>query len=71
MTLRQAQGRTFADNARRLAGAAGAMFGWKPADFWAATPAELGALLDAIRGEAELPPDRGTLDRLKEQFPDG
>lgn len=62
---------TFANNARRLAGAAGAMFGWKPGDFWAATPAELGALLDAIRGEAELPPDTTMMARLKEQFPDG
>lgn len=63
--------KTFASNARRLAGAAGAMFGWKPVDFWAATPAELGALLDAIRGEAGLPPDTDTMARLKEQFPDG
>jgi hypothetical protein len=62
---------TFAQNARRLAGAAGALFGWAPADFWVATPAELGALLDAIRGEAELPPDTDTIRRLKEQFPDG
>lgn len=61
----------FADNARRLAGAAGVMFGWPPDAFWAATPAELGALLDAIRGEAELPPDTATLARLKERFPDG
>lgn len=61
----------FADNARRLAGAAGAMFGWKPGDFWASTPAELGVLLDALRGEAELPPDQDMLARLKEQFPDG
>jgi len=61
----------FADNARRMAGAAGVMFGWAPAAFWAATPAELGALLEAIHGEAELPPDTDTLARLKEQFPDG
>lgn len=61
---------TFSDNARRLAGAAGVMFGWSPAAFWAATPAELGALLDAVRGEAQLPPDPAMLAQLMEQFPD-
>ena len=61
----------FAERARQLAGAAGVLFGWAPADFWSATPAELGALLDAIRGEAEAPPDAATLARLQELFPDG
>ncbi len=62
----------FAASARRLAGAAGVMFGWRPEEFWAATPVELGALLDAVRGEAGVaPPDPGLVARLKEQFPDG
>ena len=48
------------------------MFGWAPAAFWAATPAELGALVYALRGEAEAEPaDAALLARLKEQFPDG
>ena len=63
---------TFAETAARLAGAAGMMFGWPPAAFWAATPAELGALIDALRGEAGAAPvDGALLARLKEQFPDG
>jgi tail assembly chaperone len=62
----------FAEAAARLAGAAGVMFGWVPAAFWAATPAELGALVDALRGEAGIEPvDGALLARLKEQFPDG
>ena len=62
----------FASRAARLAGAAGVMFGWAPADFWAATPAELGALVDALRGDAGAEAiDGATLARLKEQFPDG
>ncbi|RYY47832.1 MAG: phage tail assembly chaperone, partial [Sphingomonadales bacterium] len=36
--------------AARLAGAVGVMFGWAPEAFWRATPAELGALIDALRG---------------------
>ena len=63
---------TFAEAAARLAGASGVMFGWAPEAFWAATPAELGALIDALRGEAGAAPvDGALLARLKEQFPDG
>ncbi|WP_448662339.1 phage tail assembly chaperone [Sphingomonas sp. CJ20] len=70
--LRQAQDEGFADAAGRLAGAAGLAFGWSPATFWAATPAELAALVHAARGDGHVtPPDGAMLARLKEQFPDG
>ena len=36
---------------RRLLGFALAYLGWRPADFWAATPCELAAALDALSGE--------------------
>lgn len=63
---------TFTETAIRLAGVAGAMFGWAPEAFWRATPAELGALIGALRGEAGVDAvDAATLARLKEQFPDG
>ena len=63
---------TFAEAATRLAGAAGVMFGWAPGQFWGATPAELGALIEALKGEAAAEAvDAATLARLKEQFPDG
>ena len=63
----------FGAGAVRLAGLAGLLFGWRPADFWAATPAELEALMLAAAGAEgdETPPDAATLARLKEQFPDG
>ena len=63
---------SFAEAAGRLAGAAGVMFGWAPEQFWRATPAELVALIDALKGEAGADAvDAATLARLKEQFPDG
>ena len=61
----------FADASARLAGQAGLLFGWTPDIFWNATPAELAALVLALRGEEEAPPDAALIDRLKEQFPDG
>lgn len=61
----------FADAAARLAGQAGALLGWRPADFWAATPAELAAVLEALAGGE--PPRAGAADlqRLARMFPDG
>ena len=71
----------FADAAVRLAGMAGAVFGWRPDEFWCATPEELATLIEAIGGGAgggaiggwagTAPPDPATLARLKEAFPDG
>lgn len=55
----------------RLAGMAGVMFGWPPETFWAATPAELLALVRAASGEAAAPLGEDEFARLKEQFPDG
>ncbi len=62
---------TFADGAARLAGLAGVAFGWAPEAFWRATPAELGALVSAIGGDAVVPPDAAAIARLREAFPDG
>ncbi len=61
----------FADAAARLAGLAGAAFGWSPDAFWGATPAELGALVRAVAGEDVAPPDAAAIARLREAFPDG
>ena len=61
----------FAEAAARLAGAAGLAFGWTPEVFWNATPAELGALVRMLTGEAASPPDAAEIARLKELFPDG
>lgn len=62
----------FADIAARAAGLAGLLLGWRPQDFWEATPAELAAVLaaaDETRGDR--PAGSADIDRLKELFPDG
>lgn len=56
---------SFSERTRRLAGLAGVLFGWRPDEFWNATPAELAALLEALGGE------RVDVARLMEMFPDG
>ena len=61
----------FAARAARLAGMAGALLGWRPAEFWAATPGELAAVLLALGGDAPPAMDAGELARLMEVFPDG
>lgn len=61
----------FSDAAVRLAGMAGAVFGWSPDAFWRATPAELAALVRALAGEEGPVADAGDLRRLMEAFPDG
>lgn len=63
----------FAETASRLAGLAGAIAGWRPDDFWAATPAELATVLRAFAGDGDgdAPAGAADLARLKELFPDG
>lgn len=67
---------TFAGAAERLAGFAGAVLGWSPDAFWAATPAELAAVARWMAGAEHgaggaVPPDAALLAELKERFPDG
>lgn len=59
----------FADAAAVLAGQTGLLFGWTPDVFWAATPAELAALVQAASGGVDVaaPVD---LTALMERFPD-
>ena len=62
----------FSEAAARLAGIAGAVLGWRPDEFWRATPAELTAVLLALAGGSGAAPVTGDeLARLKERFPDG
>ena len=62
---------TFAAGAARLAGQAGLLLGWRPEEFWRATPEELAAVIGALVGEKGTPAGRDELDRLREMFPDG
>lgn len=57
--------------AARLAGLAGMLLGWRPRDFWNATPAELAAIIEChVLPQGECA-DRALLERLKEIYPDG
>jgi hypothetical protein len=62
----------FAIRAARLAGLAGALLGWRPEEFWAATPAELQEIFQVLAGDtADARAGAGDLVRLMEMFPDG
>ena len=60
---------TFAAVATRLAGLAARVLGWRPHEFWAATPAELASSLGSDDG-AETPPSRPDLMTMMERDPD-
>lgn len=61
----------FAENARRLAGYAGAVLNWTADAFWAATPDELAAIFEVLAGDRPVPGAAGDIARLMEVFPDG
>jgi hypothetical protein len=61
----------FSAGAARLAGLAGALLGWRPEEFWNATPAELATVIAALIGDNASAADAGDLARLQEMFPDG
>jgi uncharacterized phage protein (TIGR02216 family) len=61
----------FSEAAARLAGLAGALLGWRPDEFWRATPAELAVVLNALSGGGPGPMTADELVGLKERFPDG
>lgn len=65
--------KSFFKGAARLAGIAGWLLGWRPDEFWRATPVELEAVLRAARGEQEpdVGMDAGELQRLRGMMPDG
>ena len=62
----------FGDAAARLCGMAALLLGWRPDEFWRATPCELATILAAVPdadGDG-APPDPGTLANLRDRFPD-
>jgi len=62
----------FGSAALMLAGVTARVLGWRPDDFWAATPADVAAVLAAWRdedGAAGL--DRAGLAAMMETYPDG
>lgn len=59
----------FGEAAARLCNAASLLLGWRPDEFWDATPAELALALQAP-GAAEQGPDAAVIDELRRRFPD-
>ncbi|MFL6730148.1 MAG: phage tail assembly chaperone [Sphingomicrobium sp.] len=59
----------FGDAAARHCFGAAAVLGWRPEDFWNATPAEL-ALALSPPGEPGDAPDAETIEELRRRFPD-
>ena len=59
----------FSESAARLAGLAGALLGWRPDEFWNATPAELALALEPVSGGTEAP-DKDAIAALRKRFPD-
>jgi len=58
--------------ALRLVGVMARVAGWRPGELWAATPADVAAVLAAWMPEAESAGvDRGALAAMMEQCPDG
>lgn len=60
----------FADAARRAAHLAAVLLGWRPVEFWAATPAELVTALGLDAAPAVAAADARMLRGLMERFPD-
>lgn len=58
----------FGEAAARLCNAAAVMLGWRPGEFWEATPAELALSLQVP--VAADGPDAATIAALKQRFPD-
>lgn len=61
----------FAEGAVRLAGVAGLLLGWRPDEYWRATPDELAAVMQAARGDEDVVGvDGDALVRMMAAMPD-
>ena len=60
---------TFAESARQLAGHTALLLGWRPDEFWNATPAELATIVAALSPTSEAA-DGAMLSQMMELFPD-
>lgn len=58
----------FGERAAMLSGLAARLLGWRPDEFWRATPAEMAA---AFQTEMIEPVASTEFQRLREMFPDG
>jgi hypothetical protein len=60
---------SFGAGAAELSGAAAALLGWRPDEFWNATPAELALALEPPGARLEAP-DKDVIADLRKRFPD-
>lgn len=60
---------TFGERAAELAGLAAGLLGWRPDEFWKATPMELSAAL-GLEKQASGQMDRATMEQMLALFPD-
>lgn len=63
----------FTQSATRLFALSALLLGWRPQEFWDATPAELQAIIaEMMRAQGgEAPPAASDMAKLMEMFPDG
>lgn len=60
------------ENALHLLGVMARIAGWQPGDFWAATPADVRAVLGGwVEADAAASFDGAALAAMMERFPDG
>lgn len=64
-------GERFGPAALTLLGVMARVPGWRPHEFWNATPADVAAVLAGWRDNEAVGPDRAGLTAMMEQFPDG
>ena len=60
---------SFGAAAAELSGAAAALLGWRPDDFWSSTPLELALALEPPAARLNAP-DSETIADLRKRFPD-
>jgi hypothetical protein len=60
---------SFGRAAARLSSAASLLLGWRPDEFWNATPTEFAAAMILVGGDGQAP-DAGTIAALRQRFPD-
>lgn len=63
----QAGPASFGKLALQWAGVSARALGWRPDDFWRATPAELVAALSSPLDAGSAPPDRSEITRMMER----
>jgi Phage tail assembly chaperone protein, TAC len=61
---------SFTDGAVQLCGQCAILLGWRPQEFWTATPAELACIVRIAVAQIDAPPDPTDLQKLMKLFPD-